>query len=326
MWGRVAVVVVVVGVALCGVLASAAQARSVPRHYQLGVYVTSLHDLDTARRTAGIDMWLWSVSSGKRRPLQTIELVNADDYTLSLASTVARPQGAWSQVKVSGTFRQLWDFSKYPFDHQLVSVGIEEGVQDTSSFLYRVDRLNSSYDHGIQIPGWQITSFDVRPLTERYDTTFGDPLLAPGGHSYYSRVVVELHLRRAGAALTFFNLTVALYAAILIALVTFFLHPDTMSDLGARMALIAAALFAAVLNMIQTSSAIGAPTGFDLLVELHVVAFVLIVVATTIAIMSRRRLERGVDPMRIRRFDHRSFAVCATLVVVANVALVAAAV
>jgi hypothetical protein len=311
--------------ALTCALAPSAGADDPAHRYPLGVYVTGVQDIDVARRTAGIDMWLWSLSADKRRPLKTIELVNADDYTRNLAATLSRPQGVWSQVKVSGTFRQLWDFSDFPFDRQTVRVVMEEGVFDRSSFLYQVDRHGSGYDHAIEIPGWRITSFDVHPSIQRYETTFGDPLLKAQDSSEYSRVVAELDLRRDGAAMTFFKLTVAMYAAILMTLASFFLHPDTITDLGARMGLLAGALFTAVLNVGQASSAIGESAGLSLLDELHVVAFVLIVMATVIGIVARRRVEAGHDPVRIRHFDHLSFGVCATLAVGANVGLIAAA-
>jgi hypothetical protein len=310
--------------AIAGVLAPAPAAQPAPREYPLGIYVTSVHHVDVPGRTADVDMWLWSVSPDERRPLQTIELLNADSFNRSLASTQSRPQGAWSQLKVAGTFRQLWSLSNFPFDRQTIEVVVEEGVLDSSSFAYRVDRAHSGYDQEIEVPGWEITGFDAEQRTQPYRTTFGDPLLAAGGQSDYARVVATLHLKRADPAMTFFTLTVAMYAAILLALATFFLHPDTMSDLGARMGLLAAALFAAVLNMIQAASELGEPEGLSLLDKLHVVAFALIIVATAIGISSGRRIERGVEPARVRRFDQFSFAVCAVLVLAANIGLIAA--
>jgi hypothetical protein len=317
--------ILLVTVAVGGALAPSAGAQRRAHQYPFGIYVTSVNHIDAARRTAGIDMWLWSISKDGRHPLQTLELINADRATRTVPSTLSRPQGAWSQVKVSGTFRQLWNFSDFPFDRQTVSVVIEEGVFDSSSFAYRLDRRNSSYDPEIEVPGWHVTGFDVHQRIQPYHTTFGDPLLTRGGHSDYPRVVAELYLQRAHPAMTFFTMTVAMYAAVLLALVSFFLHPDTMSDLGARMGLLAGALFAAVLNMLQASSEIGEPEGLSLLDQLHVVAFALIVVATALGIRSRLRIERGVDPAAVRGFDHLSFGVCTLLAVGANVGLVAAA-
>jgi hypothetical protein len=160
---------------------------------------------------------------------------------------------------------------------------------------------------------------------EHYRTTFGDPALEPGAGSKYARIVAELRIERERAALTFFKLSAALYAAILLTLAAFFVLPETTNDLGARMGLLAAALFAAILNMSAAADAIGASTGLSLLDELHVVAFGLIVVATAIAIWSRQRLERGAEPTRIRRLNHLAFAVSLLVVVALNVGLVALA-
>ena len=64
-----------------------------------------------------------------------------------------------------------------------------------------------------------MTGFDVHQRIQPYHTTFGDPLLTRGGHSDYPRVVAELYLQRAHPAMTFFTMTVAMYAAVLLALV-----------------------------------------------------------------------------------------------------------
>jgi hypothetical protein len=91
------------------------------------------------------------------------------------------------------------------------------------------------------------------------------------------------------------------------------------------MALIAAALFATVLNMSQASNAIGAPTGLSLLDELHIVGLAIVVIAAVVGIIARLRVERGDDFELVRRFDHAAFAACTAFAVAANVALIAAA-
>jgi hypothetical protein len=301
------------------------QALAAPREYPVGIYFTSVHDFDVARRTVGVEFWLWSVSPDRARPLQTMELVNALDSSRSLASTQRRPQGAWSQVKVSGTFRQLWDFRNFPFDRQKVAVVLEEGVQDARGLVYRVDRHASSYQTDLKLPGWRVTGFAVHGATQRYATTFGDPALSEAGGSDYSRVVAELYLKRDGIFTSFFKLIAPLYAAVLMALATFFIPVESLNELSARMGLLAAALFAAVLNMRDASNAIGETTGLSLVDEIHIAAFVLIVAATVIGIRSRIRAERGVDPHLVRRLNHWSFAVCAGIFLVVNVVTVAVA-
>jgi hypothetical protein len=308
---------------LVAALVLAPSAAAGPRAYPVGVYFTSVHDLDPTARTAGVELWLWSVSPDGTRPLQTMELVNANDSSLSLGSTQRRPQGAWSQVKVSGTFRQLWDFSDFPFDRQSVAVELEEGVQDATRLVYRVDAAASSYQEDMQLPGWRIDGFDVHRVAQRYATTFGDPELTGSTGSEYSRVVAELHLTRDAVATTFFKLTAPLYAAVLMTLATFFIPLETLHELGARMGLLAAALFAAVLNMRDISNVIGEATGLSLLDEIHISAFLLIVAATVIGILSRLRLERGEEHRRVRRFNHWSFAVGGIGFVAVNATLVA---
>jgi hypothetical protein len=72
-----------VALSALGALVADAQAKS----YPLGVYVTSMHDLDVSRKTVSADLWLWSVSPDAVRPLDSVEFVNADSVSRSLAST-----------------------------------------------------------------------------------------------------------------------------------------------------------------------------------------------------------------------------------------------
>jgi hypothetical protein len=283
-----------------------------------------VHDIDVKARTAGVDLWLWSVAPAARQPLRTLEFVNADQVSRTLESSFRRPQGIWSQVKVLGTFRQSWNFHDFPFDRQTLRIVLEEGVDDARRLLYRADRRGSAYQPDMRIPGWRVTGLDVRAAAEHYATTFGDPALPPAAGSNYARLVVDLQLERTGVA-GFFKLTAALYAAVLLALVTFFLDLRTPTTLSPRMSLLAAALFAAVLNLRVASDAIGEADALSLLDELHVAAFGFILLATAIGILARRRIDHGVDPDVVRRSDRLSFVFCLGGFALVNVVLIALA-
>ena len=67
---------------------SAAEAATCP----IGVYVTSLRDLDPLGDTFGIDFWVWSVHPSGDNPLRSMEFVNAKQI-----------ETAWSERRSGAT-------------------------------------------------------------------------------------------------------------------------------------------------------------------------------------------------------------------------------
>ena len=47
-------------------LALPAPALAEPQHHEIGMFITSVHDLNVQNQTAAVEMWLWSVSKHKR--------------------------------------------------------------------------------------------------------------------------------------------------------------------------------------------------------------------------------------------------------------------
>jgi hypothetical protein len=313
-----------VGIAL---LALPAPAPAQPRHYEMGIFITSVHDLDVGTKTAGVEMWLWSLSPDERRPVDTAEFPNANASGLdrSVSSTQRRGDVAWSQVKIAGTFRQNWDLRNFPFDRHEVVVDVEEAEYDITTLAYDVDRRESSYSRQIQLDGWNITGFSVRSGGEPYATTFGDPDLSSGRGSTYARMTATLSIEREPLA-TFLKFTSGLYVAVIISLISFFLRTDNASLMSARVSLVVAALFAAVLNMRAGQDATGDVSGASLLDKIHILGLVFIAAATVLAIVSRLRVERGDDSAVVQRASVRAFIVALPAYAILNVVLVGAAV
>jgi hypothetical protein len=289
------------------------------------VFITSIHDLDVQTKTVGVEMWLWSISKDKRRPPDTTEFPNANAVSRSLGSDLRRAEGHWSQVKIAGTFRQNWDLRNFPFDRQTVVVDVEEAESDITKLAYDVDHRDSSYLRQIRLDGWNITGFSVQPVAERYQTTFGDPELPSGSGSTYARMTATLRIER-DQITTFFKLTSGLYVAVIISLISFFLAAENPSLMSARVSLVVAALFAAVLNMRSAQDATGQVTGASLLDKLHILGLLFIAAATVMAIVSRLRVERGDDPAVVQRASVRTFMVALPAYVVLNLLLVEVAV
>jgi hypothetical protein len=319
---------VVVLASLCGLsMASPAQAqeRPEPERCRVGAYVTALNTFDPAADTFQADLWLWSVcQNADRRPLESMEFVNGEAVETQLATSETRGAATWSTRKVRGTFRHDWDERNFPFDRHNLVIVLEEGVDDSRRFVYEADTANSMADPVLQIPGWRLAEFSLRPSLARYATTFGDPDLPPGTTSEYSRLTLDMEIARADLS-GFFNLTAIVYAAFVLSLVTYVMHLESTTAVSHRLGLLAGALFATAVNLVTASTALGSAGGLTLVDKIHIVVLLYILVAAVVTVVLRVLVERGWPEAAIARLNYRVGAISAVVFFAVNAVLIAIA-
>ena len=186
----------------------------------IGVYVTSLRDLEPVGDSFGIDFWVWSVHPQGDDPLDSLEFVNAKRIETRLERTTERGDREWSRLKARATVLHDWDVTDFPFDRQ--NLTLELGIAGSDAPACGVDRAGSGYDKGIAPEGWQIAAFDVERHTRENVTDFGDP--ARSGRSAQEDVLVTVELQRE-SVIGFIKLVAGVYAAVAIALLSFLMPP-----------------------------------------------------------------------------------------------------
>ncbi|MFD8790604.1 ligand-gated ion channel [Streptomyces vinaceus] len=211
---------------------------------RIGAYITDLYGLDVSPRTINADFWLWSVCpSADLDATKRLEFVNATQVTQSDRSVEKIGNEYWSQVKVSGTFRQHFDLSEYPFDKQDVQIAIEDSEFSSSQFTYVPDVVESGYDHEISLGGFKIKGFSARVVTHTYRTSFGDPRIAHGQNSQYSQFDLNVELVRDDVA-GFIRESWPAYVAFLISFITYWMwSKDLLPVIGARYGILGASPF-----------------------------------------------------------------------------------
>jgi len=139
----------------------------------IGVYVTSLRDLDPADDSFGIDFWVWSVHPPGDNPLESLEFVNAKQIETRLERTSRRGDREWSRLKARASVLHDWDLTDFPFDRQILPLDL--GIVGSDAQACGLDRSDSGYARGIAPEGWRIAAFDVERHTRETATDFGDP-------------------------------------------------------------------------------------------------------------------------------------------------------
>jgi hypothetical protein len=269
-----------------------------PKAYPLGIFVTSLHDLDVTGGTFGVDYWVWSVHPPGVDPLETLEFYNAGEVEPNLILTLKRGDRILSQRKIRAVVHHHWDLTNYPFDRQVLQIVLEEGAFDTTKLVYRADTANSGYRKGIRLEGWRITDFTIEERTVDYTTTFGDPDISGG--SSYARLVASVHIQRE-SKIGFFRLVAGVYAASALGLLSFLIVPGHPTLFSARMGLLVGGLFAAVLSMRASESVLGRAASLSLVDKIHILAVVYIFIAALIAVFAHRACEAGKEELVKRR-------------------------
>ena len=88
-----------------------------------------------------------------------------------------------------------------------------------------------------------------------------------------------------------------MFAAALIAVLTFFFDPRDRGSFNSKLALLVGVLFAVLINRRNADATIGDASRLTLVTQIHLVALALIVVIALLALRDRRRADHGL-PVR----------------------------
>ena len=299
---------------------------------KIGAYVVGLHGIDTARGSFGADLWLWTncpAASDHPNGLRFLEVLNAEakmDDIEDHRTLDQRGDLCWGSLKLSGNFRHAFDLRNFPFDRQVLTIDLEESEDDIRSFRLLIDRVGSGLKPELALDGWQIDgahAFDIVPKPSTYVTNFGDPSLT-AEQSIYSGAQIKIAIKRADWQ-SFIRLTIPVYIAAILALLTFLMQPDGDSFINPRLTILAGLILAVVFNMRESEQDIGMSGGFSLLDQVHFIAFALIFAATFVCSLWRFLGANGVSHKLLNRLDYVLLAAFAVLYVVANALAINAA-
>lgn len=307
----------------CGGLRALATAGGGPEVCRIGVSIEDLYDFDLARETFGAVVWLWSLCpSAQRTPLESIALRTAlPGLQLGeLRSTVVGDVGLYQYRRIQGTFRHDWDMSRYPFDRHRLVIPFDDSDIGAAAMVFEPD-LESSFlspEVRSRLGEWSISELELHAGISEETSNYGLPGAEPVGYAHLEAIV---HLERT-QLLAFFKLTAGVFAAALIAFLTFFFDPRDRASFNSKLGLLVGVLFAVLINMRASDAAIGDASRLTLVTAIHLVALVLIIVIALLALRARRRAERDL-PVRYPNWP--LLGATAALYVFVNVGLVARA-
>ena len=228
--------------------ANAVASEDSQKKVSIGIFITSLYELNMNAGSYNADFWIWSESRIKDKfELDKVELgllhgKNPLDTSLKYQENLDNSI-SFENRKIRATFLHDYNLKLFPFDKQILKFNIE-GVDSTDELIF-IPSANSGISSNIGISGWRINNFKIISTEVIHGTNFGYSKYNP--NVKYPSIVVEIELTRDSFNL-FFKLTIGLLVSVLIAALSSTISVFNDDLYGSRVAIIGGSLLAAVLN------------------------------------------------------------------------------
>jgi hypothetical protein len=279
----------------------------------VGVYITSIHDIDFKQKEFTATFWLWLKYKNPALDFaNNLEVPNAKTVEKTFSTIDTSGGTIFQQMKLQCVMKDSWRISNFPFDEQKLRVSIENSQFDASNMIFVADTLGEHFDKRFTLRGWNIDSCVITTGKRVYLTAFGNES-AVKQESEYSAFRLRLSITRDAGGL-FWKMFIGMYLAFLISYICFYIHSDSMDS---RFGLSVGSLFAVIGNKYIVDSSLPDSTTFTLVDTLHGITlfFILIIIAAnaySLRLIKQNNIQRAV------RFDNRIALVIIVMYVLLN--------
>lgn len=284
-----------------------------PDTVSVGIYITSIHDIDFRQKEYAVTFWLWMKYKNKDFDfLNNLEVPQAKTVEKSFSLIDSSGEKIYMQMKLQCVMKDSWRISNFPFDRQRLRLSFENSQFDSRYLIFTADTVGNHFDPRFTLRGWIIDSCDISTGIKNYETAFGDEdFVKP--HSEYSSFRVRLGIKRDATGL-FWKMFLGMYIAFLIAYICFFIHTD---GIDSRFGLSVGSLFAVIGNKYIIDSSLPESTSFTLVDTLHglTLFFIFSVIAATAYSL---KLVKRDQQAKAHRFDMRMAVILLVMYLAAN--------
>ncbi|MBS1921687.1 MAG: hypothetical protein JST17_15685 [Bacteroidetes bacterium] len=269
-----------------------------PDTVKVGIYITSIHDIDFKQNEYTTTLWLWLKYTNKKFDFaNNLEVPMAKTVTRTFMTVDSSGGRIFMAMKLQCVMKDSWKIRNFPFDHQKLRFSIENSQYDSRYLVFVADTLGKHFDPRFTLRGWEIDSCVILTGTKTYETAFGDESISKP-HTEYSNFRVRLSIKRDATGL-FWKMFLGMFIAFLIAYVCFYIHID---GIDSRFGLSVGALFAVIGNKYIIDSSLPESSSFTLVDLLHGITlfFIFCVIAANAYSL---RLVKNNKIHQARRFD-----------------------
>ena len=236
-----------------------------PDTVRVGIYITSIHDIDFKQKEYTANFWVWLKYKNKEFDFyNNLEVPQAKTVTKSFVTVDSSDGRIYMQMKLQCVMKDSWRIAYFPFDRQNLRISFENSQFDSRYLVFVPDTVGQHFDHRFTLRGWSIDSCVIATGIKVYETGFGDEELTKP-RTEYSSFRARLVIRREATGL-FWKMFLGMYLAFLISYVCFYIHADGMDS---RFGLGVGSLFAVIGNKYIIDSALPESSSFTLVDTLH---------------------------------------------------------
>lgn len=279
----------------------------------VGIYITSIHDIDFKQKEFTATFWLWlKYKNPKLDFANNLEVPNAKTVEKTFSTIDTSDGTIFQQMKLQCVLKDSWKISNFPFDEQKLRIYLENSQFDASTMIFVEDTLGEHFDKRFTLRGWNIDSCIISSGKKTYQTAFGNES-AVKQESEYSSFRLRLSITREAGGL-FWKMFIGMYLAFLISYICFYIHSDSMDS---RFGLSVGSLFAVIGNKYIVDSSLPDSTTFTLVDTLHGITlfFILIIIAAnaySLRLIKQNKIQRSF------RFDNITALAVIVLYVLLN--------
>jgi hypothetical protein len=320
---------------LCGIFFGLSYAKEpvlITKNVTMGVYITSIYDINLEENNYGVDFLVWYVyrkeyaKKYQLDPARTVKLLNLYDGQLTeniIKIDSSLKNDIYVLKKVSAKVRNDFYVTDFPFDKQVLKLNFEDSENDAKSLNFKIDETaysKSGIDPHIQINGITVkSSFSINNEKYKYLNNFGNPRLVKNNDTF-DRIEVRVNIERQVGFL-FLKLFTGLYVSFFIAMLSFFVNPK---DISTRFSLPVGSLFAGVGNKYFVDGLLPRVNSMTLADSIHSIAFLFIFFIILFSVINIYifRNEQTDRAQKIRSLDTKAFVIISILFIFINVILI----
>ena len=286
-----------------------------------GIYLDRIPDLSLQASSWTADFYVWFRWRGEQAdPGEDLIVVDGSIDSKEKVDEYTSGDEHYTRYRVVARITKPFDVQRFPRADHLLTIDLETPALQRDELLFVADNENSGVSSRVAIPGHSTDKWGVIEKPHAYRSTQGDPRLAAGTEEVQSQLRMGLWLQEQDWGF-YFKMFSALFAAVAVALTTFFLKPTY----GSRFGIGVGALFAAVASTYVNSQLVpntGVITLADMVNLVGIVTIGLTILQSTISVYLYDT--KGKEALS-RLFDRVSFAIFLVGYVLINLALPLAA-
>jgi hypothetical protein len=254
----------------------------------VGVYAVQVPLMSLKDNKFQLDFYIWFRWQGKElKPYESFELANGKIDSRQLLTKDVKAGENYAILRCTATIVKFWDVISFPFDNHILELQIEDNVWTEDILTYVPDSNNSTVSPQLAVPGWKVAPSQTAVVPYIYHTNYGDITLPKDAESTYSRFIFSIPIVREGM-LGSLKLFFAMYMAILIALLSFFIMPN---DPGPRLGVATGAIFASVGASYIIANAIPVTMAFTIAERINILTVGTVFLALGLSVFSVRRFK-----------------------------------